>query len=85
MNLITQIIGFLAATVGTSLMLPQIIKTIKTKKVDDLSLMMLVLYFINCSLWLVYGILIMAWPMIVCNSIGLIISIIQLLLKFKYN
>ncbi len=85
MDLLTQIIGFLAAAIGTSLMLPQVIKTFKTKEVSDLSLMMLVLYFLNCSLWLAYGILILAWPVIVCNFIALIISIIQLVLKFKYN
>ncbi len=85
MNLLTQIIGYLAAAVGTSLMLPQVIKTLKTKKVGDLSLMMLVFYFVNCSLWLAYGLLILAWPVVVCNFLALIISIIQLILKFKYN
>lgn len=85
MNILTQIIGFLAAAVGTSLMLPQVIKTVKTKKVNDLSLTMLVFYFLNCLLWLAYGILILAWPVIVCNFVALIISIFQLVLKFKYN
>lgn len=85
MDLITQIIGFLAAAVGTSLMLPQVIKTFKTKKVDDVSLVMLVFYFLNCLLWLTYGLLILAWPLIVCNFIALIISIIQLVLKFQYK
>ncbi|MFA6447130.1 MAG: SemiSWEET transporter [Patescibacteria group bacterium] len=85
MNLLTQIIGYLAAAVGTAAMLPQVIKTLKTKKVSDLSLMMLVFYFVNCSLWLTYGILILAWPVIVCNFLALLISIIQLILKFKYN
>ena len=83
--MITQVIGFLAAFVGTQVMLPQIIKTIKTKRVDDLSLLMLVVYLLNCSLWLAYGLLISAWPVIICNSIALIISIVQLILKFKYG
>ncbi|MFC1612979.1 SemiSWEET family sugar transporter [Patescibacteria group bacterium] len=85
MNIITQIIGFLATLVGTSLMLPQVIQSIKTKKVDDISFVMLFLYFLNCLLWLIYGILIIALPLIICNFIALIISIIQLILKFKYN
>jgi len=85
MDLLTQIIGYLAAAVGTSLMLPQVIKAIKTKKVNDVSLIMLVLYFFNCSLWLTYGILIWALPVILCNFIALIISIIQLGLKLKYH
>lgn len=85
MVLFTQIIGFLAAIIGTLLMLPQLIKMIKTKKVDDISLAMLFLYSLNCILWLIYGLLILAWPVIICNFIALIISIIQLILKFKYD
>ena len=85
MSAITQIIGFSAAAVGTSLMLPQVIKSIRTKKVEDVSLLMLFFYFINCTLWLTYGMLIQDWPIIVCNFIAIIISIIQIFLKFKYK
>jgi MtN3 and saliva related transmembrane protein len=85
MNLVTQVTGFLAAIIGTSLMLPQVFKTFKTKKGDDVSLVMLVLYFLNCLLWLTYGVLISALPVILCNSIALVISIIQLVLKFRYK
>lgn len=83
MDVLTQVIGYTAAVIGTSLMLPQVVKTIRTKKVDDVSFVMLVLYFLNCVLWLTYGSLIRAWPVIVCNFIALIISIIQLVLKWK--
>jgi len=85
MTLIVELIGFTAAATGTSLMLPQIIKSIQTKRVDDISFGMLVLYFLNCLLWLIYGILILNWPVILSNFIALIISIIQLILKKKYN
>ncbi len=85
MILVTEIIGFSAAIVGTSLMLPQVIKCIKTRKVDDISLGMLLLYFFNCLLWLIYGTLIIAWPVIICNFLALIISIVQLALKLKYS
>ena len=85
MPIIAEIIGFTAAAVGTSLMLPQVIKSIKTKRVDDISFGMLWLYFFNCLLWLIYGILIVAWPVIICNFIALLISILQLFLEFKYK
>ena len=75
----------MAAAVGTSLMVPQVIKSIKTKKMDDISLVMLWLYFVNCFLWLVYGVLIVAWPVIVCNFVALIVSVLQLMLKRKYS
>ena len=85
MEILKQIIGFFAAAIGTSLMLPQVIKTIRLKQADDISSAMLALYFLNCLLWLVYGSLIQAWPVIVCNFIALLISIVQLALKKMYS
>lgn len=84
-EIFTNIIGYAATVVGILIMLPQIYKSWKTKKVNDLSMGMVFLYFLNCLLWLIYGLLIVAPPIIVANAIGLIISIFQLLLKLKYN
>ena len=83
-NIITEIIGYLAAIIGTSLMLPQVIKSLRTKKVDDISFVMLIFYFLNCFLWLTYGILISSTPLIVGNLIAFVISIIQIMIKLKY-
>ena len=59
MELFTVIVGYLAAVFGTALMLPQVYKSIKTKRVDDISMSMLVVYVINCffvgSIWLVHS------------------------------
>ncbi len=84
-DLITNGVGYMAAAVGISLMLPQVIKSIKTKKVDDLSLATVVLYVLNCLLWLIYGILLVAPPMILVNGVSLVISIVQLVLKLHYG
>lgn len=81
----TETIGYLAAIIGTSLMLPQVIKSVRTKRVHDLSWLMLILYFTNCLLWGIYGYLISAMPIIICNAIALLISIVQLGLKLKYE
>jgi MtN3 and saliva related transmembrane protein len=84
-TILTNIIGYAAAVVGTALMLPQVIKSFRTKKVEDLSYLMVVLYLLNCLFWALYGMLIVAWPVIICNSIAFLISIGQLALKIKYN
>ncbi|MFC1741135.1 SemiSWEET family sugar transporter [Nanoarchaeota archaeon] len=83
--ILAELIGYTAAVVGTALMLPQVIKIITTKKVRDLSWGTLWLYFFNCTLWLTYGAMIKAMPVVICNFIALIISIIQLTLKHKYS
>ncbi|MBI4086012.1 MAG: hypothetical protein HY433_02065 [Candidatus Liptonbacteria bacterium] len=66
-------------------MLPQVIKSYKTKSVADLSWGMLILYFLNCALWLIYGILISASHLILTNAIALVISVIQVLLKLRFS
>ena len=85
LELLTLIIGYAATIVGTSLMLPQVIKTLKTKHVDDISFAMLIFYFLNCALWLAYGLLISSIPLILTNFIAMIISIVQIMLKVRYT
>ena len=84
-GLLTLIIGYAATIVGTSIMLPQVVRTLRTKRVDDLSFAMLIFYFANCALWLAYGLLISSLPLILTNFIALIISIVQIGLKMKYS
>jgi MtN3 and saliva related transmembrane protein len=82
---LVDIVGYVAAIIGTTTMLPQAIKSINTKKVDDLSFPTLILYFVNCVLWLAYGILLDAWPVIICNAVGLVIGVILIYLKKRYG
>lgn len=84
-SLIINIVGYTASVVGTSLMLPQMYRTLKTKSVEDLSWGMLILYFLNCALWLVYGVLIYAMPVIITNAVALVIGSFQIGLKVKYS
>ena len=83
--MLESIVGYAATVVGTSLMLPQVYKSWRTKSVDDISWGMLVMYFLNCSLWLTYGILINAVPLAVTNALALLISIGQIVLKVRYS
>jgi len=83
--IIIAIVGYTASVVGTSLMLPQMYRTLKTKSVEDLSWGMLILYFLNCALWLVYGVLISAMPVILTNAAALVIGSFQIGLKVKYS
>jgi MtN3 and saliva related transmembrane protein len=82
--IITDLIGYAAVVVGTSLMLPQVVKSFRTKKMGDVSLGTVALYFFNCLLWPIYSWLIRAWPPVVANAIGLVISVIQIRLKMLY-
>jgi len=85
MEFFTEIVGYLAAVFGTALMMPQLYKSFKTKRVDDISMVMLVVYLINCSLWESYGLLIKSNPVIICNFLALIIGSIQIYAKKKFQ
>jgi MtN3 and saliva related transmembrane protein len=85
MEVLKNIIGFSASIVGVSVMLPQVYKSIRTKSVSDISWGMLVLFLLNCFLWLIYGIILFAIPLIITNSISLCIGVLQIFLKIKYT
>ncbi len=78
-------IGYSAAFFGTILMLPQAVKTYQTRHVDDISLVMLIVYIINCTLWGIYGYFLQSGPMLVCNGIALVIGFLMLLMKINFR
>lgn len=64
-----EIIGFMAGICLAGSALPQLIKSIKTKDVSGISLLMLLLIMSGSLLWLTYGIIVKSISMIICNSI----------------
>lgn len=57
MNGFETVIGFAAAIGTTIAFVPQVIKSWRTRSVDDLSLLMVVMFFSGVVLWVVYGVL----------------------------
>ncbi|CAD7774324.1 PQ loop repeat protein [Candidatus Methanoperedenaceae archaeon GB50] len=84
MNWITTI-GLIAATCTTISFLPQVLKTIKTKHTEDLSIGMYSVLTTGIFLWFIYGILIKDLPVMIANGITLIFSTTILILKLKYK
>lgn len=79
----TEIIGLTASALSSLTFMPQVYKAWKTKSVDDLSLAMIFFIFFSTILWLIYGFGKGALPIIICNGIIFVLSI--LLLYFKFN
>ncbi|MEK6807898.1 MAG: SemiSWEET family transporter [Nanoarchaeota archaeon] len=63
----------------------QIAKILKTKSVKDLSLAMFSVFSIGLTLWLIYGIAIKSWPLIIVNAISVIGVYITLFLILKFR
>ena len=78
-------IGYVAGALTTLSFLPQVIKVFRTKCASDLSLGMFVAFCIGVFLWLVYGIVLWSWPIIVTNFATLLLAGTVLLLKLRYD
>ena len=79
------LLGFVAGTITTINLVPQAIKTWKTKKTRDISLAMYLLTTIGIFLWLVYGILRSDLPLIAANGVAFLLAGSILLLKLRYG
>ncbi len=69
-----QNIGLLSAALTTTAFLPQVIKTWRTKSTHDLSPLMFTLFCFGISGWLIYGFLIHDLPMILANSVTILLA-----------
>ncbi len=79
------LIGFAAAALTTLAFLPQVIKTWRSRSTGDISLSMFIAFTAGVLLWTVYGILISSPPVIVANSVVLVLAGIILVLKIKHG
>ena len=67
-------IGYLAATLTTASFVPQAWLTFKTRNVRGISLGMYSAFTAGIALWLAYGILIAAWPVVIANTVTLLLA-----------
>ena len=79
------VIGIVAGIFTSTSLLPQLIKIIKEKKVEELSAGMFISLMIGIILWVVYGILRDDMPIIITNSFSILLNICILFLRYKYR
>jgi MtN3 and saliva related transmembrane protein len=78
-----EYVGFLAGILGTIALLPQVLKTVRERRTHDISLSMYALYCAAVAMWLLYGLLLSSLPMIIFNTITLLLAAIVLWMKIK--
>ncbi len=76
-----EVVGYLASACTTFSFVPQVFRILRTRDVAALSLPMYATYTIGIALWLLYGIFIASGPVIIANSVTLILSAGVLFLK----
>jgi MtN3 and saliva related transmembrane protein len=76
-------IGFAAATLTTASFLPQALLTLRTRDVSGVSLGMYSAFTVGVALWLVFGLNLGSWPIIISNVVTLALSIVILVTKLR--
>jgi MtN3 and saliva related transmembrane protein len=78
-----QLIGYAAALLTTGSFLPQALLTLRTRDVSGISASMYSAFIAGVALWLLYGVLLGEWPIIIANSITLLLASTILVIKLR--
>mgnify|MGYP000043453310 CR=1 FL=1 len=84
MNLV-EIIGSMAATCTTLSFIPQVLQIWRTRSAKDVSLPMYVTFVIGVALWLVYGLMMNAWPIIIANIVTIVLALAVVFMKLRWG
>jgi MtN3 and saliva related transmembrane protein len=80
-----DILGYVAGILVVISLLPQVIKSWKTKSTKDISLARYIIYVAGLILWVTYVVIINNGPVAVMNGIGLVLAVSILYLKIKHG
>ena len=80
-----ELVGYLAAALTTVSFVPQVWHTYRTRDVSGISLGMYIVFATGVFLWLVYGLLLDAWPIVVANAVTLALALAILAMKLKWG
>ena len=79
-----EAMGLVGSTLSSITFLPQVYQTWKTKSVGDLSLAMMLIVFLSTIVWLIYGIGLNLLPVILCNGVISVMSLLLIYFKFAF-
>lgn len=80
-----DLVGYAAALLTTIAFVPQAWKTWKTRSAAGVSLRMYLIFTLGVALWLAYGLMIGAWPVIAANAVTLVLALFILAMRIRYG
>jgi MtN3 and saliva related transmembrane protein len=84
-QILVDAVGVGAALCSTTSFVPQLIKLIREKRGEAISIQMYTLTVMAFSLWGLYGLMLKSWPLALSNLVSLGLSSAILLLKWRYR
>ena len=85
MNLLATLIGTGAALCTISSFVPQILKIVRERDASSVSLRMYALTVAAFVLWIAYGAMSGAWPVVAANAVSLVLAAIALWMKWRFR
>jgi MtN3 and saliva related transmembrane protein len=80
-----ETIGIAAGLLTSVSFIPQLIKTVRTKKADDVSVFMLITRGVGLALWVIYGLMKSDIPVLATFSLSFVINAAVTFFKIKYS
>lgn len=80
----TDVVGHIGSALSSLTFIPQVYQTWKTRSVKDLNLFMMLIVFVSTVIWIVYGVRKGLWPVIICNTIICVLSLLLIYFKFSF-
>ena len=80
-----ELIGYMAAFLTTCSFVPQAWLTFRSRDVSGVSLGMYCVFACGVGLWLAYGLLVGAWPIVLANAVTLALALAILAMKLRYR
>jgi len=81
----TEVVGHIGSALSSITFMPQVYQALKTKSVGDLSLAMMLIVFLSTIIWLIYGIGRDLMPVIICNGVICLLSLVLIYFKFSFK
>ena len=79
------LVSAIAATLTTAAFVPQAIHIIRYKETRAISLQMYVIFATGVSFWLLFGLMIWNWPIMIANTITLALALTIISMKLRYG
>ena len=85
MPLVVELLGFAAATLTSLCWLPLAWGTLRTRGTRAISLWTQLLFACGTTLWLLYGVQILSWPVIAANALTLLLVLAIIVMKLRFG
>jgi MtN3 and saliva related transmembrane protein len=82
-DLSVHVLGYAAGVLTTGSCLPQVVKSVRSRSLHDLSLLMLLMLVVGVLFWVIYGFRLHDWPIVASNGVSFALWGAVLYLKLR--